>query len=94
MGLITLNIKVPETGPVEWGFRGQIIQLSADIKESVSTIKKRISDVLGQMPIKKMKLRSNIHSVFKDEFSLAKYNLTDGAILELAVKERGRRRQG
>ena len=53
MGPITLHIRVPEVGPPEWGFRGQIIQLTADIKEPVSNIKKRISDVLGQMPTKK-----------------------------------------
>ena len=43
------------------------------------------------MPTQKQKLNSNLFSVLKDNHSLAYYNMINGLVLELSVKERGGR---
>ena len=93
-GLAELHIKVPEEGGDDsWGFRGQVIQLSADLMQSVKSLKEKLSGILGGMPVQKMKFKTNLHSVLKDNETLASYNIASGNILELSVKERGGRRK-
>lgn len=43
------------------------------------------------MPQQKQKLKTNLFSVLKDNRSLAYYNMINGLVLELNVKERGGR---
>ena len=43
------------------------------------------------MPQSKMKLKSKLISVFKDNCSIAYYNLINNTVLELSTKERGGR---
>ena len=45
------------------------------------------------MPTHKMKLKSHLHPILKDIHTLAKYNIENGAVLDLAFKERGGRRK-
>mmetsp|Transcript_7150 Transcript_7150/g.10551 ORF Transcript_7150/g.10551 Transcript_7150/m.10551 type:complete len:515 (+) Transcript_7150:824-2368(+) len=93
-GLAELHIKVPEEGGDDsWGFRGQVIQLSADLMQTVKSLKEKLSGILGGMPVQKMKFKTNLHSVLKDNETLASYNIASGNILELSVKERGGRRK-
>lgn len=92
---ININIKVPEEEAYDedWGLRGQIIQLSVDIIQTIQSVKSTLSNILGGMPVLRMKLKTNLHSVLKDNESLAKYNISPGSVIELAVKERGGRRK-
>lgn len=91
---IPLHIQIPnEGGDSNWGFRGQIIQITVGISQGIHEVKGQLSDILGGMPIGKMKFKNNVHSVMKDNFSLAHYNLLPGSIIELAVRERGGRRK-
>ena len=93
-GAIPLHIQIPnEGGDPSWGFHGQILQISVDINQRISDIKALLSDILGGMPLHKMKLKNNLHSVFKDINTLAHYNLVPGCIVELTIKERGGRRK-
>ncbi|OMJ90611.1 hypothetical protein SteCoe_7010 [Stentor coeruleus] len=93
-GSVPLHIQIPtEGGDPNWGFRGQILQISVDIKQLVGEIKSQLSEILGGMPIQKMKLKNNIHSVLKDQNTLAHYNILPASIVELAIKERGGRRK-
>ena len=91
-GSITVHIKIPDTIE-DWGLRGQIIQLPLDIRHSIGTVKMRLASILSGMPISKMKLKTNEHSVLKDQATLAHYNFTNGTLLDLTVKERGGRRK-
>ena len=91
-GPITVHIKVPDTVE-DWGLRGQIIQLPLDIRHTIGTVKMRLASILSGMPISKMKLKTNEHSVLKDHETLAHYNFTNGTLLDLTVKERGGRRK-
>lgn len=43
------------------------------------------------MPQQKQKLKTSLFSVLKDSRSLAYYNMINGLVLELNVKERGGR---
>jgi splicing factor 3A subunit 1 len=92
---ININIKVPEEEAYDedWGLRGQIIQLSVDIMQTIQSVKSTLSNILGEMPVLRMKLKTNLHSVLKDNETLAKYNISPGSVIELAVKERGGRRK-
>ena len=58
----------------------------AEIKESLSV------NYLGGMPPAKMRLKCYGHSVLKDNFSLARYNVNDGTLFEMKTKERGGRK--
>jgi splicing factor 3A subunit 1 len=91
-GIVTVHIKVPDSGS-EWGLRGQIIQLPLDIRQSIGAIKMRLAGILSGMPVSKMKLKTNEHSVLKDQETLAHYNFQNGTLLDLTVKERGGRRK-
>eukprot|EP00826_Nyctotherus_ovalis_P062267 TRINITY_DN897_c0_g1_i5.p1 TRINITY_DN897_c0_g1~~TRINITY_DN897_c0_g1_i5.p1 ORF type:complete len:481 (-),score=187.70 TRINITY_DN897_c0_g1_i5:187-1629(-) len=93
-GSLTIHVRVPnDGGESEWNFVGQILKLSMDPRTTVGKLKGAISSYLGNMPPKKMRLRTFNRSVMKDEFSLAHYNILNGTTLELNVKERGRRRK-
>lgn len=90
---VTLNIKVPDDGgDPAWGFHGQIIQLVVDPRMTIVKLKENISDYLGKMPAKKMKLKTFNQSTLKDVKSLAFYNIIDATLLELGIKERGGRK--
>ena len=91
---VTVNVKVPlGGGDEEWNFKGQIIQMSMDPKTTMDELKEAISAYLGNMPPKKIRLRTFNHSALKDKFSLAHYNVIDNTMLELSVKERGGRKK-
>ena len=90
---VTLNIKVPEMGgDPSWGFHGQIIQVVVDPRMTIMKLKDNLSDYLGKMPPKKMKLRTYNQSTLKDGKSLAFYNVIDPTLFELGIKERGGRK--
>jgi len=91
---LTLLVRVPnDGGESDWNFIGQILKLSIDPRTTVGQLKEAISSYLGNMPAKKMRLKTYNRNVMKDEFSLAHYNVLTNTTLELSVKERGRRRK-
>lgn len=93
-GPVPIHIQIPsEGGDVKWGFHGQILQLSVEMKNSIGDVKQQLSEILGGMPVSKMKLKNITHSVMKDSNSLAFYNVSPASIVELAIRERGGRRK-
>ena len=62
-------------------------------RTSVDQLKSALSSYLGNMPVKKMKLKTYNQNVLKDQFSIAHYNLIDNTMLELLPKERGGRKK-
>ena len=93
-GSIPLHVQIPsEGGDSMWGFRGQIIQILVGVTQTIGEVKNQLVDILGGMPVGKMKFKNNVHSVMKDNKTLAHYNIIPASIVELAVKERGGRRK-
>jgi splicing factor 3A subunit 1 len=93
-GNLTILVRVPnDGGESEWNFVGQILKLSMEPKTTIGQLKRAISSYVGNMPPKKMRLKTYNRNAMKDEFSLAHYNIHPNTTLELSVKERGRRKK-
>lgn len=87
-----MNIKVPEYSEEEdWNFSGQTIQLQVQPNTKISSIKETISKVLNGMPIIKMKFNTMNMYNLKEDNSVAYYNLVNGHLLSMTVRERGGR---
>lgn len=75
----------------EWNLQGQVLHFTLPLTDEVSVIKAKIHESTG-MPAGKQKLQ--LGGLFiKDSNSLAHYNMMNGAVVSLQVKERGGRRK-
>ena len=92
---VRLVLTVPRETPgglnEKYNFRGQRIELAADLGESVRDVKERLRPHLGDIPIKKLKLSTFHLGIMRDTLSLAFYNVKDGDKIAISVKERGGR---
>eukprot|EP00954_Amorphochlora_amoebiformis_P024807 1368954-Amorphochlora_amoeboformis.AAC.1 len=60
----------------------------------VGSLKDKLKSLLNDMPTQKMRLRvSNGGAYLKDQQSFASQNLGNGTMIDLLVKERGRRKR-
>ncbi|KAI2809692.1 splicing factor 3a, subunit 1 [Blomia tropicalis] len=89
---VSIKIQVPHTNEKpEWRLNGQIINLTLPYTDSLSVVKAKIHE-LTNMPPGKQKLQ--YEGVFvKDSNSLAFYNMPNGALVVLGLKERGGRKK-
>ena len=89
---VTIKVQVPNSNEKpEWKLNGQVLNLTLPLKETISIVKTKIHEQT-QLPPGKQKLQ--LEGVFvKDSNSLAYYNVTNGAVLSLALKERGGRKK-
>lgn len=92
-GNVTLRVSVPkEEENAKFNFNGQEIALrGVGIRSTVKTVKEMLQDHLGGLQANKQKLTSARHGVLKDNQTLAFYNMREGEMLLLDVKERGGR---
>lgn len=75
----------------EWKLNGQVLNFTVPLTDQVSVIKVKIHEATG-MPAGKQKLQ--YEGIFiKDSNSLAYYNMSNGSIIHLALKERGGRKK-
>ncbi|CAG0891506.1 unnamed protein product, partial [Cyprideis torosa] len=75
----------------EWRLHGQTLQMTLPLTDPVSVIKAKIHDDVG-IPPGKQKLQ--LEGMFvKDSNSLAFYNVTEGTVFSLQLKERGGRKK-
>ncbi|KAJ1624926.1 Pre-mRNA splicing factor PRP21 like protein-domain-containing protein [Pavlovales sp. CCMP2436] len=89
---ITLFVQVPfDQSKPEWNLEGQTLELVLHVRESVATLKEKLCEALGNMPVSKVQVTGSGLPVFKDKDSLAVYNLTTGEALVLKLKTRGGR---
>uniref|UniRef100_A0A8D9DQP7 Splicing factor 3A subunit 1 n=1 Tax=Cacopsylla melanoneura TaxID=428564 RepID=A0A8D9DQP7_9HEMI len=89
---VTFSVVVPNmSDKPEWKLNGQTLALSLDLRASVTTLKSKISELIG-MPAGKQKLCVD-GLFFKDSNSLAYYNITPGCKVHLQLKERGGRKK-
>ncbi|XP_011148882.1 splicing factor 3A subunit 1 [Harpegnathos saltator] len=91
-GPIQINIAVPMmTEKAEWKLNGQTLNINLQVSDTVSTMKALIHEQTG-MPPGKQKLQYE-GMFFKDNNTLAYYNLTSGNVINLLPKERGGRKK-
>lgn len=89
---VTLRVAVPlATDKEEWNLKGQTLALTLELTECISTVKQKIHEATG-LPPGKQKL--SYEGIFvKDSNSLAYYNVTQGSVIQLQLKERGGRKK-
>ncbi|KAK9874570.1 hypothetical protein WA026_005403 [Henosepilachna vigintioctopunctata] len=80
---------IPEK--TEWKLTGQTMSLTLPLSESVSNLKVKIQEETGMAPAKQKLFYDGMF--FKDSNTLAYYNITPGAVIQLQVKERGGRKK-
>uniref|UniRef100_K7G1W6 Splicing factor 3A subunit 1 n=2 Tax=Pelodiscus sinensis TaxID=13735 RepID=K7G1W6_PELSI len=91
-GPVTVKVQVPNMqDKTEWKLSGQVLVFTLPLSDQVSVIKVKIHEATG-MPAGKQKLQ--YEGIFiKDSNSLAYYNMINGAVIHLALKERGGRKK-
>jgi splicing factor 3A subunit 1 len=92
-GQVTITVRVPnEPDQAQWKLQGQSVSLQCDVRASMKMLKQQLSSALGGIPASKQQLKHPILGFMKDNFTLAHYNIADGASVELKLKQRGGRR--
>ncbi|CAF3094846.1 unnamed protein product [Rotaria socialis] len=92
-GQVTITVQLPIVPEKpEWNLNGQAIPLTMPLTDPISVIKAKLSDLLGGMPAGKQKLVYNDMFV-KDSNSLGFYNMMNGSVVYLQLKERGGRKK-
>ncbi|XP_075895194.1 splicing factor 3A subunit 1 isoform X1 [Nelusetta ayraudi] len=91
-GPVAVKVQVPNMqDKTEWKLNGQILNFTVPLTDQVSVIKVKIHEATG-MPAGKQKLQ--YEGIFiKDSNSLAYYNMNNGSVIHLALKERGGRKK-
>jgi len=91
-GNVTFNVMVPVVeDKQEWKLNGQMLSVTLALTDTVAVLKNKVTEELG-MPQGKQKLQHE-NIFYKDANSLAYYNVTEGMILQLHLKERGGRKK-
>lgn len=91
-GPVQINIAVPLMAEkAEWKLNGQTLGITLQPSDTVAVLKARIHEQTG-MPPGKQKLQYE-GMFFKDNNTLAYYNLTSGNVINLQQKERGGRKK-
>uniref|UniRef100_A0A672YQI5 Splicing factor 3a, subunit 1 n=1 Tax=Sphaeramia orbicularis TaxID=375764 RepID=A0A672YQI5_9TELE len=90
--LLAVKVQVPNMqDKTEWKLSGQVLNFTVPLTDQVSVIKVKIHEATG-MPAGKQKLQ--YEGIFiKDSNSLAYYNMCNGSVIHLALKERGGRKK-
>jgi len=91
-GSLTLNISVPNIADKpELNMNGQTLTITLNLTDMVSVIKSKINEQIG-LAAGKQKLQYE-GMFIKDSNTLAYYNMIEGSIIQLALKERGGRKK-
>lgn len=91
-GNVNFKVQVPVSNEkAEWKLNGQILNFTLPYTDTLTNVKAKISEQIG-MPPGKQKLQ--YEGIFvKDSNSLAFYNVPNGALFVLGLKERGGRKK-
>lgn len=87
-----VRIKVCRHPNKEWKLQGQEIEMFAPLESTVSKLKNAMNKHTN-LPANKQKLQMEKIGFLKDQMTLAFYNIGDGAVISLEVKERGGRKK-
>ncbi|KAH1012185.1 hypothetical protein HUJ05_011385 [Dendroctonus ponderosae] len=75
----------------EWKLNGQVLGFTLPLADNVANLKTKIQEELNMPPAKQKLFFDGMF--FKDQNSLGYYNITQGAVIQLQVKERGGRKK-
>jgi splicing factor 3A subunit 1 len=91
-GAVTLAIQCPADESLDTELRGTAltVTLSTGVRASIRDLKDALMPLLHGMPPNKQQLRNAARGFLKDTNTLAHYNLSSGAVLELVPRKRGR----
>lgn len=91
-GPVSLQVQAPSgVDKAEWRLNGQIISITLSLNDSISTLKSKIQEETS-LPPAKQKI-SYEGMFFKDNNTIAFYNLLSGTTVQLQIKERGGRKK-
>lgn len=91
-GPVSLQVQAPtNVDKAEWRLSGQMIPITLSLSDSISTLKSKIQEETG-LPPAKQKI-SHEGMFFKDNNTVAFYNLLSGKTVQLQIKERGGRKK-
>ncbi|CAF4818959.1 unnamed protein product [Pieris macdunnoughi] len=91
-GNITVQVSLPQAPErSEWRLDGRVLSFPVTLSSTVADLKNNLQRATN-MPIAKQKLHYE-GLFFKDTNSLAYYNVSPGAVIQLQVKERGGRKK-
>lgn len=85
-------MQVPSsTDKPEWKLNGQLLSINIGLSDTIQKLKQRLQEET-EMPPAKQKI-SHDGIFFKDNNSVAYYNLLSGMTVHLQIKERGGRKK-
>ncbi|KAF5273036.1 hypothetical protein FQR65_LT04778 [Abscondita terminalis] len=89
---VTLKVSIPmQPEKSEWKLAGQVLTFTMPLAETVANLKAKIQDDTAMPPAKQKLFYDGMF--FKDNNTLAYYNITTGALIQLQIKERGGRKK-
>jgi splicing factor 3A subunit 1 len=89
---VTLTIQCPADESLDTELRGTAltVTLPTGVRASIRDLKDALMPLLHGLPPNKQQLRDAARGFLKDTNTLAHYNLSSGAVLELVPRKRGR----
>lgn len=91
-GPVSLQVQVPHNpDKPEWRLNGQMVSLNVSLTDPVSALKSKLQEETGLPPAKQKLVYDGMF--FKDNNSIAFYNLLSGTTVQLQIKERGGRKK-
>lgn len=89
---VSIKVTIPMMPEkTEWKLSGQVLSFTFPIGESVANVKSKIQEEINMPPAKQKLFFDGMF--FKDSNTLAYYNITQGAVIQLQLKERGGRKK-
>lgn len=89
---VTIQVQIPNvTDKPEWKLNGQLLSINIALSDTIQKLKQKVQEET-EMPPAKQKI-SHDGIFFKDNNTVAFYNLLSGITVHLQVKERGGRKK-
>ena len=76
----------------QWNLKGQTVSVEVGVKSTIREVKQKVVEELGGIPPSKFQLKAAVVGFVKDSLTLAHYNFENGTILELQLRQRGKKR--
>uniref|UniRef100_A0A182ISS2 Splicing factor 3A subunit 1 n=1 Tax=Anopheles atroparvus TaxID=41427 RepID=A0A182ISS2_ANOAO len=92
VGSIGIQVQCPNlTEKNDWKLNGQVLTLTVNLTDTVSSVKAKVQTETGMPPAKQKIFYDGMF--FKDNNTIAYYNLMNGVTVALQLKERGGRKK-
>lgn len=91
-GPVTIQVQCPNlTEKSEWKLSGQTVAMQLQLTDAISVLKGKVQAETGMPPAKQKIFYEGMF--FKDNNTVAYYNMLSGATVHLQLKERGGRKK-